>query len=194
MLTKSVSSARAKAWESRESRRKVKSFCQKLVFANSQSKNSHYQIPIHRYKKSRNTALMAVNHNSFPFNFPETPQWIFPFGQMPVHFWHIKQSPLVSIDPSSGSPISEGHFFVHAAQPEIQFSLSLLSAKYGSTGRSENIAPIGHKIRQKKRSCTHMPHRMRMSRTTPAKYPSNAKFPAWSMEKTSHGLLPFSFT
>ena len=59
---------------------------QKLVFANSQSKNSHYQIPIHRYKKSRNTALMAVNHNSFPFNFPETPQWIFPFGQMPVHF------------------------------------------------------------------------------------------------------------
>ncbi len=42
----------------------------------------------------------------------------------------------------------EGHFFVHALHPLMQFSRSLRSAKNGRTGSRENTAPIGQKFLQ----------------------------------------------
>ena len=93
------------------------------------------------------------------------------FGQVSIHFWHWKQSPSTLSDPSSGSPIPDGHFFVHPLQPLMQFSLSRCNAKNGSTGSNENTAPIGHRFRQKNLSSRHIPTIIRSSNITPGKYP-----------------------
>ena len=81
-----------------------------------------FYTPSQIHNPSNIKALKIVNHISLPLIF-FTPQWIFFFGHVSIHFWHWKQSPSTFGDPSSGSPMLEGHFFVHALrQSEVRYS------------------------------------------------------------------------
>lgn len=107
-----------------------------------------------------------------------------------MHFWHIKQSPLVTGTPSCGSSTADGQFLVQPLQPRRQDVLSLCREKKGSTGSNENTAPIGQKKRQKKRSFMHMPATRRISSISPTVFPCRETFPMRNRENTSQGLLP----
>ena len=124
--------------------------------------------PANERTAANNAALKTVNQISFPES-TLIPRWIFPFGQVSMHFWHWKQSPSTRIESSSGSPMPDGHFLVHAWQPLIQFSRLRCNAKYGSTGSSENTAPIGQRFRQKNRSSKHIPTRITSNRASPTR-------------------------
>ena len=150
-----------------------------------------FYTPSQIHNPSNINALKIVNQISLPLIF-FTPQWIFFFGHVSIHFWHWKQSPSTFQEPSVGSPIFAGHFLEHALHFGMQDSRSLWSAKNGKTGSRENTAPIGQKFLQKNRSSKHIPTRIRTRRTSPTRYPPSLKLPAWSMENTSHGLVPFA--
>ena len=150
------------------------------------------QIPTHKSRVRSRTARNKVKRISFPWS-SFIPQWIFPFGHVSIHFWHWKQSPEISLDPSDGSSTADGHCLVQALQPRIQFSRFLCRVKSGRIGSSEKTAPIGHRKRQKKRSSKNIPIRIKIRRRIPGRYDARRKFPACSMEKTSHGLVPLAF-
>ena len=137
-----------------------------------------------------NIVLTIVNQIAFPLIL-EKSLWIFPFGQISIHFWHIKQSPLVTSEPCSGSSVADGQFLLHPLQPVMQDSLFLRREKNGKTGSNENTAPIGQRNWQKNRSFTHIPITIRISNTTPAAFCCIENLPIRSNENTSHGLLPF---
>ena len=148
-----------------------------------------FYTPSQIHNPSNINALKIVNQISLPLIF-FTPQWIFFFGQVSIHFWHWKQSPSTFQEPSVGSPIFAGHFLEHALHFGMQDSRFLWSANTGNTGTSENTAPIGQKFLQKNLSSRHIPTIRNTRMTNPMRYPFSLKFPACIMENTSQGLVP----
>ncbi len=77
----------------------------------------------------------------------------------------------------------EGHFFVHALHPLMQFSrISVKSEKRQDRKQRKNCSHRAE-ISAEKRSSKHIPAMIRTRRTSPTRYPPNLKLPACSMEK-----------
>ena len=92
--------------------------------------------------------------------------------------------------PSLGNSMSAGHLFVHALQPFMQFSLSLVKENIGNIGNIENTAPIGQRNLQKNLSQTAIPIIINNKIIIAGTYAAKLIFPEISIEKTSHGLHP----
>ena len=148
-----------------------------------------YYTPSQIHNPTNINALKIVNQISLPLIF-FTPQWIFFFGHVSIHFWHWKQSPSTFQEPSVGSPIFAGHFLEHALHFGMQDSRSLWSAKNGRTGSRENTVFFLQKFLLKNLSSRHIPTIRSTRMTNPMRYPFSLKFPACIMENTSQGLVP----
>ena len=148
-----------------------------------------FYTPSQIHNPSNINALKIVNQISLPLIF-FTPQWIFFFGHVSIHFWHWKQSPSTFQETSVGSPILAGHFLVQALHFGMHASLSRCKEKSGSTGIRENTAPSGQKFLQKNLSSRHIPTIRSSNITSPVTYPPSLKLPACIIENTSHGLVP----
>ena len=106
-----------------------------------------------------------------------------------MHFPQEKHSPMETVSPSSVLAMSKfaGHFSLQALQFGMQCSRSLFGMDSGSTGRKLNMAPSGHRNRQKKRFSKIIPTEIRRNIRIPML--RVGMFRACKREKTSHGLI-----
>ena len=110
-----------------------------------------------------------------------------------MHFWHWKQSPEISTDPSDGSSTADGHFLVQALQPRMQFSRFRCRVKNGRIGSREKTAPIGHRKRQKKALLKEHADQDQHQKNNAWNIRGKSEISRMQHGKDIHGLVPLAF-
>ena len=156
-----------------------------FIMVSQKKRQNPRQTPI-----AKKRAALASVGRSQPLQSVRSQREMLLRGQVPTQASQAMHSPLRRL--CSSSFRLTGQRLAQALQPGMQVSPLRWSCAKGSTGSSENTAPMGQRNWQKKRGCSAMPMRISTNSAVPMPHWAAGSRSAVKREKTSHGSVPES--